>query len=119
MEFHVQDPILKYVVNGKIADLISELEKLKLMKDAYNPIKHESNTNLMKETVVNTSINPPTPHGRSGDEEPKNKKRTEADYKHYLFMWFWLALHLEKLEVLRELSLLDSMVNKICENLIK
>jgi hypothetical protein len=82
IEAHVNSQLLKYVINEKVDELREELEHMKLVKDAYTENNFDGNNNI-KETVMNTSINPPTPHNakKVTDEE---KRKAETKFKHNL-----------------------------------
>lgn len=115
MEFHVNQNILKLVINDRLNDLIDELEAMKLLKESDVLIKKDSNTNIAKETVVNTSLNQLTPHDNDDNDknEPLDRQKAELEYKHAVILCFWLALHAEKLTIVRELSKLDPTINRI------
>ena len=59
-ECDLKNNILKLILNDKEDDLFLELEKIKLLKGMTH--RYDSNTNLNKDSVINTSINVPTLH---------------------------------------------------------
>jgi len=119
IEYHVISPILKLLINDKVSELMDELKQFKLIKDAYtdNDLDHDKDVECHLPPITNTSIPQITP--KRNQENIKKHKRADVEYKNYLLLTLWLAVHLQKLTILREISNLDPMVNKICLNLIK
>lgn len=67
---------------------------------------------------MNTSINAPTPHEHE-DKKPDKPSSKSNEYKHSILMWFWYALHLEKMNILQSLAKIDQMLDRVILNLIK
>ena len=116
-EYYLKNNILKFILNDKEEDLFSELEKAKLFNST--PHRDDSNTNLNKDSVINTSINAQTPH----EIESKNINKTEinsgGEYKYLVLMCFWFALHLEKTQIICRLSRQESIINRVVSNIVR
>lgn len=94
MEHQVKDKMFKLVINDNLRELMDQLETMKLLKDSDDPRNHDSSNNVVKETVINTSINLPTPHdkdegsNRENNEAQKvsNKHKAEINFKHTVML---------------------------------
>lgn len=94
MEHQVKDKMFKLVINDNLRELMDQLETMKLLKDSDDPQNHDSSNNVVKETVINTSINLPTPHdkdegsNRENNEAQKvsNKHKAEINFKHTVML---------------------------------
>ena len=115
-EWDIKNDLLKFILNDKEDEFFTELENIKLLKNI--PHRDESNTNINKDSIINTSINAHTVN-KNENKSFENRITTDLEYKYNVLMWFWFALHLEKTYFIQRLTEIEDIVNKVILNLIK
>ena len=116
-EWDLNSNLLKLIFNEKEEDLISELEQIRFSKNTDQ--RDDSNTNINKDWVMNTSINANTLHENKRKINDRINLKSETEYKYSVLMWFWFALHMEKVSIILRLSELEDIVDRVILNLIK
>ncbi|CAI2360713.1 unnamed protein product [Moneuplotes crassus] len=124
IEFHIKDKILKYIANDRLDDFVSEMKKLQnsekiLHKESESDLSREKQHDTSNQESSKSMENSNSNCSKEASEGQSSSKKEKVSYKIKLFTSFWLALHLEKLDFLIEISALDPVINKLCMNLIK